>query len=120
MITGKNLIKTAMAELPEFKEEYEKQIAEDIIDDETGLHIVFEYAFDPLVIEAVQSKDTEKCKRFFDFIEKMAESRDDDVMEVTDFSVMERLIGDIGKAELVKHLGKYSMESFEQVGQYMF
>lgn len=119
-MNGKDLIKTAIEELPEFKDEYEKQLAEGYIDTEAGLYIVFEYVLDPLVIEAVKSKDSEKCRRFFDFIERMAESDDDEVIGVTDFAIMERLRDEFEESELVPHLGEHSMESYNQVGTYMY
>lgn len=114
------LIETAMAKLPEFKTEYERQVAEDIIDSETGVHIVFEYVFDPLVIKAVKEKNDDLCRRFFAFVELIASDENLRVSEVCDVSIIERLYGELKPEEIIPYLGKSSRESYDQVGTYMW
>lgn len=119
-MTYDTLVQTAAKKIPEFKTCYENLLKLDEIDKDTGVHIVFEYAFDPLVIEAVKTKNDDLCKRLFDFIELIASDKNVRVSEVCDVSIIERLYGELEPEEIIPYLGKSSKEAYDQVGTYMY
>lgn len=119
MLTYDNLIREALTELPNFKTKYEQLIEDDMIDAESGKHIVFSYAFTPLLKEAIKNGDEDTTKKMFAFIEKMASSEDNLVVEVCDQSVLEELNDDFDGNVLKKNMGTNTTEGYKALKQYM-
>lgn len=118
-MTNFNLIDRAKKEVPGFREEYEKMVDEDVIDEETGAHIVFSYIFIPIAKKSIEEKNVEVRDKVFDFIEEMAESKDHTVSEVCDFTVMEELYDEYPTDVLIPLLGKESKKSLSAISRYM-
>lgn len=115
-----NLVNEARHDIPEFEAEYTKMINEGTLYADSGVHIVFSYAFVPLVIDAIKSNDQDLENRLFDFIEKMAESNDKLVSEVVDFTIMEELHDNVPNDTLIPLLkGDESKRSLSCVLGYM-
>lgn len=115
-----NLVDIARYDVPEFDDEYKKMINDGTLDADSGIHIVFSYVFVPLVIDAINSDNQDLEKRLFNFIEKMAESKDKKISEVVDFTIMEELHDNIPTEKLVSLLsGDESKRSLSCVLGYM-
>lgn len=48
----------------------------------------------PLVEKAIKEKDERQKKKYFEFLEKMAESKEKLISEIVDFTIMEELHDD--------------------------
>ena len=120
MITQKNLLTEAKTKLPLFSKEYDRQVKEDIIDSETGNHIVFSYVFTPLLGDAIKKKQTHNILQMFSFLEEMASSADDTVVEVCDQSVLEALNDEFDDREIVGYMKPKTKEGYEAIKGYMW
>ena len=120
MITYQNLLDKAKSKLPEFASEYDRLINKDSIDLESGNHIVFSYAFTPVLINAIKRNDNDVIKRMFDFIEEMSASEDVNVIEVCDQSILEELNDEIDDRILFRYMGVKTKEGFDIVKTYMY
>jgi len=119
MITYENLLQNALSVLPEFKHEYEDLIERNIIDKESGNHILFSYIFVPIALETLKQGNEEMKQRYFNFLENMAASKDVRVTEVCDFTVLEELYWQADKNDLWNALGHYSRKGLMTVSTYM-
>ncbi|MBO5514199.1 MAG: hypothetical protein J6D57_10420 [Mogibacterium sp.] len=119
MLTYDNLIQEAQTELPNFKTKYDQLIEDDVIDTESGKHIVFGYAFTPALSEAITNKDEETAKKMFLFLEKMASSEDNRVVEVCDQSVLEELNDEFDENTLKRYMRANTAEGYKALKQYM-
>lgn len=113
-----SLLNSALEELPEFKKQYEKEIKEDSIDANSGMHTVFSIVFVPLLLKAMQS-DVELANRMFEFIEKMETSGSALVGEVSEFTIMEELCDELSDDELLPFLRPETFESWKEVRRYI-
>lgn len=119
MLTYDNLIQEAQIELPNFKTKYDQLITDDVLDNQSGKHIVFSYAFTPVLSNAIKNGDEETSKKMFTFLEKMASSEDNRVVEVCDQSVLEVLNDEFGGNVLKRYLGTNTAEGYRALKQYM-
>ena len=86
------LINDARKRIPEFDAEYRRQREEDILDADSGVHVVFAYAFVPIAVKAAESDDKNLQKEVFGFIEDMAKEKDKAVSEVCE-DILKPLLG---------------------------
>ena len=112
------VVNEALEAIPEFRDEYNTMIKEDYIDNESGPHTVFGYAFTPLLKKAIR-KNKKLAQKMFDFLERMSTSGDIHTQEVCDQSVIEALVDDFTRAELYKFMGPSTKEGLEAVSMYM-
>ena len=113
------LINDARKRIPEFDAEYRRQREEDILDADSGVHVVFAYAVVPRAVKAAESDDKNLQKEVFGFIEDMAKEKDKAVSEVCDFTVMEGLRDEVSEDILKPLLGRESLLSLSAVSGYM-
>lgn len=119
MLTFNNLVQKALLKLPAFKIKYGEMIKKDVLDVDSGMHIVFEYAFTPIMKEAIINCDKKTTRDFFSFLEQMASSDDNLFVEVCDQSVLEELNDDFDGEDLYKYMGPKTKIGFEAIKQYM-
>lgn len=119
MLTYDNLIQEAQNNLPMFKTKYNQLVEDDVIDTESGKHIVFGYAFTPVLSEAIAKDDEETAKKMFLFLEQMASSEDNLVVEVCDQSVLEVLNDQFDDKVLKRYMGTNTRDGFKAIKQYM-
>ena len=120
MLEYGTLLDEALNKLPDFKKEYNKLISEDEIDKESGNHIVFGYAFVPVIVKAIKEENTITRDAMFGFLEQMASSDDIKVVEVCDQSVLEALYGEFDEKTILPYMGKKTKEGFMAVKEYMY
>lgn len=104
-ITYDNVVEIAKIEIPEFAAECEAEINDGLLFSDSGVHIYFNYAFVPVLIEAANRNDDELLKRLFVFMERMVNSGDKEVASVCDFSILEAVNGEISEDVLYKYMG---------------
>ena len=119
MLTYDNLITEAQIELPNFKTKYNQLIEDNMIDTESGKHIVFGYVFTPLLLEALTNNDEETVTTMFSFLEEMACSKDNRVVEVCDQSVLERLNDEFDENILKKYMGTNTSKGYKALKRFM-
>lgn len=106
-----SLIEEIFKAIPELREEYNSKAEENLIDEETGVHIVFGVIIVPYLVELLKrenDKDKEVLRRTFIFFEEMAKSDDVLIQEVLEFTIIESFI-DEGK-EVLSNAYKYMLE----------
>ncbi len=92
------------------------------VDDTDGMHVIFGMVVVPFIIELLENKDTEKIKKAFFFLEKMAVSDDLMICEVLEFTVLEDFIS-LGKDFLEKckrNMGKETLGICQVIENNMF
>ena len=118
-MTYETLLDEALAALPEFKKKYDLLVKEDIIDEESGMHIVFGYVFTPMLEEAIQAGNNADIQEMCDFLEKMAASDDVHVQEVCDQSVLERICSIYPDKKIIPFIGNETYQGLLAVRQYI-
>jgi len=119
MITYENLVNTVKNRIPIFSDKYDEMIQKDIIDKESGNHIVFGYAFTPLMVDIIKKGDKENIELFFSILEEMSSSTDKRVTEVCDQSVIEALYDEFGD-DIDKYMGEKTKEGLIAVKEYFY
>lgn len=117
-MTYKNLLEDSLKALPEFETEYEKNIEADVIDKESGMHIVFGYIFEPMLSKAIK-QDRKLATKMFDFLEQMAGSEDVRVQEVCDQAVLEALYWEHTSTILWPMMKEKTRDGYKAVSEYM-
>lgn len=117
-MTYENLLSDALDALPELKKEYENNLKDDIIDEDSGMHVVFGFVFEPMLSNAIKNNKP-LAKKMFDYLEKMADSDDVHVQEVCDQSVLEALYGEHPAGVLWPLMQKKTREGYTAVSYYM-
>ena len=120
MIKYDNLVCEARRCVPAFANKYDELIRDDYLNKDSGNHVVFGYAFAPVLIDAIQKHDDAVIKDMFVFLERMSNSDDNSVVEVCDQSVLEALNDEIDDNILLRYMGPKTKEGFEAVKTYMF
>lgn len=77
--------------IPESEKYCSLKAIENLIDDSTGVHVVFGMIIVPYIIEMAESKNNVILQKVFDFLEGMAECEDVKIREVLDFTILEQL-----------------------------
>lgn len=119
MLTFDNLVGEAMKAIPEFAAEWNRQMEDGSLDAASGNHIVFGYAFVPILILAIKEDRKELVTKMLSFVEEMAKSQDHLVGEVCDFAILERLHDEIDDEVLVGLLGETTREDYALIKRYM-
>ena len=119
MLTYNNLLDEALRVLPEFRAAYQVLLEKDYLDKDSGNHIVFGYAFVPVLTEAIKSRDRACVERMFAFLEQMAASQDHLVGEVCDFSILEALNDEFDDQVLLTYMGPETRKDFACIKAYM-
>ena len=120
MLTNDNLIQETLNALPAFKEKYKELKEKEVLDSESGKHIVFGYAFTPVLSDALTNGDEKTTKDMFSFLEQMASSEDKLVVEVCDQSVLEVLNDEFDENKLEKYMGTNTKTGYKALKQYMY
>lgn len=115
----KTLLEEALKEVPDFKREYDNLIRDDVIDNQSGMHVVFGYAFTPLLIKAIKDNDVPAIRQLCAFLEKMAGCRDEKVQEVCDQSVLEAVAGEYSDGVIVPLFAKNTLKGLMSVREYI-
>ncbi|GAA0086273.1 hypothetical protein UT300007_27120 [Clostridium sp. CTA-7] len=106
-----SLIEDIFKAIPELREEYNSKAEENLIDEETGVHIVFGVIIVPYLVELLKKENDkykEVIRRTFIFFEEMAKNDDVLIQEVLEFTIIETLI-DEGK-EVLNNAYNYMLE----------
>lgn len=118
-----NLYKDFLEAVPECKKFCAEKEEENLLDDESGQHILFGLAVVPYIKEAALKKDGEVLDKIFEFMERMALAEEDDVKicEVLDFTVLENIQDENDEIynECKKHMRKNTLEDLERVAEYI-
>ena len=77
--------------IPESEKYCSLKASENLIDDSTGVHVVFGMVIVPYIIEMAEAKNNSILQKVFDFLEGMAECEDVKIREVLDFTILEQL-----------------------------
>ncbi|BCN29084.1 DUF7674 family protein [Anaeromicropila herbilytica] len=117
-----NLYLEFKKEVPECLGFFDKKETDNLVDDTVGVHISFGMVVVPYICNIINDKKTEEIKKVFDFIEKMAVSKDIKVQEVLDFTVLEGL-ADEGY-DVLERCKKYmkinTVQHCEEVEKYFY
>lgn len=117
-MTYETLLSDTLKAIPEFQTEYNRNIAQDDIDEESGMHIVFGYVFTPL-LETALKNNQKLAKDMFLFLEKMENSSDLRVQEVCEQSVLEAICGNYPIKKIWPIAGEKTKEGIKVISQYM-
>lgn len=120
MMTYENLLTNAISDVPAFAKEYQRLMDADMIDSNTGNHIVFGYAFTPVLIGAINATEKSVVRGMLAFLEKMASSDDVRVVEVCDQSVLEELNDEVDWKDLRGLMGPKTKEGLVAIKEYMY
>jgi len=110
-----SLIEDIFKAIPELREEYNSKAEENLIDEETGVHVVFGVIIVPYLVELLKRENDnhkEVLRRTFIFFEEMAKSDDVLIQEVLEFTIIESFI-DEGK-EVLSNAYKYMLEETKE------
>ena len=119
MLKYDTLVSEALKAIPEFKAEYDKLISADIIDAESGNHIVFGFTFVPVLLSAIQDGNESLRDSMLAIVEQMASSEDRLVVEVCDYSILEALNDHVEDSVLMPLLGEQTRIGFDAIKRYM-
>ena len=100
-----NLIADVCNEFKEVKNLYTIELERDNLDSESGPHTVFSFVFVPLLKNAIKNHDLLAIK-MFRYLEKMENSEDLHVSEVSEFTVLEEIADNFSYEEIVPYMGK--------------
>ena len=113
VLTYETVVQEVLTAIPEVKTYYNKLIEEDVIDSESGAHIVFGYVYVPVLLDAFKTNNTALIKRMFEFLEQMASSSDKECCSVCDFSVLEAINDEIPDNVLYSYMGAETRLDFD-------
>lgn len=113
-----NLITDACNEFNEVKFLYTVELEKDNLDSESGPHTVFSFVFVPLLKNAIKNNDFLAMK-MFKYLEKMENSKDINVSEVAEFTVLEEIADDFSDEEIVPYMGPKTLEAFNLIRRYI-
>lgn len=105
-----NILDILFKKISRIKNIYDEKVQEDLIDNETGKHMIFGLVIVPFIITEVNKKtDVTIVNGIFDFLEEMSLCEDVKVRELLDFTILEQFV-DEGKEQL-DELKKYMREN---------
>jgi len=91
MMMYDTLYRDFIEKIPESEDYCSLKAKEHLIDDSTGIHVVFGMVIVPYILELAEAKNNYGLQKIFEFLEEMAESEDVKVREVLDFTILEQL-----------------------------
>lgn len=101
---------------PELEEEFKEQT--DWMDGiRTGAHISYGWVLDPYLLQAIQSRNDEKTKQIFDFMESVLDLEDDYYTNVIVVTVIEVLFGSRAHAYYISFMGPKTELFYYDVGE---
>lgn len=77
--------------IPESEDYCSLKAKENLIDDLTGIHVVFGMVIVPYILEMAEAKNNSALQKIFEFLEEMAECEDVKIREILDFTILEQL-----------------------------
>ena len=119
MMTYDSLLNDALNNIPEFAAEYSKMVEKGYFDHETGNHIIFSWAFVPILANAINEKNDRLVRKIFTFVESMASSNDNRIQEVCDFTILEELYDQFPISKLLPLLGENTRKGYLAISEYM-
>jgi hypothetical protein len=90
MLTKENILDQLLHHFPNLQEKYEKELA-GWEGEFTGFHNLFGMVFNPYIKEKLTAYDHEALIKIFNFLEMMAESDDEDIINVLVVTVLEAI-----------------------------
>lgn len=98
-----------------------KYINENNIDEQDGMHVWFEFVVTPFLLDAIKNNKTNEITKSFEFIELCLNSKDKEITEVIEFSLLEGIVADIGINinVLGKYLGNETKKSIVSIKKYI-
>ena len=106
-----SLVGEILKAIPELRDEYNSRSEEKLIDEDSGVHIVFGIIIFPYLLELLNrenDKDKEVIRHIFIFFEEMAKCDDVLIQEVLEFTIIESFINE-GK-EILRKAYKYMLD----------
>ena len=120
MLTYETLTEQALEALPLFRERYDREIAAETVDADDGKHIIFGLVFTPMLEELIRANKQPELRQTLDFLETMASSDDNLVVEVCDQSVLEAIYGEFPHEKIRKMLGKETQKGYDALQSFMW
>ena len=111
IMTNKELNQFLIASFPELKHAYNEEVSWQEGDD-TGSHVVFGDVFTPYLEKLIETKNEEKLKIAFNFIEEVLANNSKYCDQVIAFSVLEKLFDNI---EYISHTQKFMKKKTVQI-----
>lgn len=120
MMTYDTLYIDFIKRIPESESYCSLKAKENLIDDLTGIYVVFGMIIVPFIIRTKESKNNSTLLKVFDFLEEMAECEDAKIGEVLDFTILEQLVDHGGNAleGFKPYMKKKTLEHCEAVELY--
>ena len=111
----KNLVDEFINRFPEYKAQADEELA-DWTDEPVPPHWFFAVVVDPaLVEELTRENNPELLKRFFEFFEEMANSKDEEVVDALGTMTLERICDDELTEKALKYMGLKTKKAFDIV-----
>lgn len=114
----RTVVKDAKTSIPGFIEMYDSSMDRGLIDGDSGLHTVFSVVLVPLLKKAIETMSKD-ANIIFMFIEQMAQSKDDDICDVLDFTILEELCDAYDDTTLMPMMGEATKEAQKNVRKYI-
>lgn len=93
-----NILDLLLNKIPEIRDFYEEKKQENLVDDDSGKHIIFGIVIVPYILAEVNNHG-KNVKQIFDFLEEMSLCEDVKVGELLDFTILEQFV-DEGEKQL--------------------
>lgn len=93
------LISDMLDMFPDLCTEYKKMLMDDVLDKDSGKHIVFSYLFNPRLIAEIKKK-SDLAIKMMNFVAEMENCKDQFVAEVAEFTVIEELCDEFNDSEI--------------------
>ncbi len=113
------LYKDFISLFPDDKPFFDDLCKKNAVDDTDGTHIQFAYVIVPYIRKIVK-ESPEKAKKAFEFFEEMEKTRNSEIAEVLEFTVLETLLNDepYNFDVYVPYLGKETEEAAHAVARW--
>jgi endonuclease IV len=101
--------------------ELSNYISENNIDNSDGMHIWFEFVITPYLINIIKNNNVNKIIKSFEFIEQCLRTKNTDITEVIEFSLLEGVVAEIGLKinELYIYFGEETIKSIDCIKKYI-
>ena len=102
-------------------DELSNYISENNIDNSDGMHIWFEFVITPYLINIIKNNNINKIIKSFEFVEQCLKTKNTDITEVIEFSLLEGVVAEIGLKinELYIYFGEETIKSIDCIKKYI-
>ena len=119
MLNYDTLIVDVCNQFSKVKELYNEELKKDSFDMDSGAHTFFSFCFVPVLKSEIINRDNELIREMFDYIEKMENSKDDNVGEVADFTILEELLDEFGLSKIEQYMGVNTKKTAKLINRYI-